>query len=404
MLIRSAIFSPNKVEKEESRNKILDLAKNAHIVPSSLHNLYQAFAQGKISGFTIPAINVRTLTYDMSIIIFKTVLANQIGAVIFEISRSEMGYTHQSFDDFALCVLAGAIKENYKGPVFLQADHVQINKTKFKSNENQEIQDAQAFIQEAVSAGFYNIDIDASTLVDLSLSTIPEQQKDNARITTLLTDYIRDAQPVNTIINIGGEIGHIGDKNSTPEDLEAFMSLYNPSSQRGISKISIQTGSSHGGIPLPDGSLADTQIDFSLIKTVSNLARAKYGLGGIVQHGASTLPLQLFDQFPKSDTLEIHLATGFQNVVFDTIPVALKQEMYAWVKENLQSERENNWSEEQFLYKMRKKSLGQFKKQLWDLSALDKQPVLDALSNKLQNIFEKLNVPNTKEVITPYLY
>jgi len=35
----------------------------------------------------------------------------------------------------------------------------------------------------------------------------------------------------------------------------------------------------------------------------------KYGMAGAVQHGASTLPAELFDRFPKLGACEIHLAT-----------------------------------------------------------------------------------------------
>jgi len=41
-------------------------------------------------------------------------------------------------------------------------------------------------------------------------------------------------------------------------------------------------------------------------------------MGGAVQHGASTLPDDMFDLFPKKGTMEVHLATGFQNIIFDS--------------------------------------------------------------------------------------
>src|SRR5258708_28587063 len=115
----------------------------------------------------------------------------------------------------------------------------------------------------------------------------------------------------------------------------------------GISKISVQTGTSHGGIPLPDGSIADVQLDFSVLDNTGRVAREKYHLGGVVQHCASTLPNELFDQFPKHKTLEIHLATRFQNIIYDTMPASLRQDMYQWVENNRQEEWEAGLNREQ---------------------------------------------------------
>src|SRR5213594_4965244 len=102
----------------------------------------------------------------------------------------------------------------------------------------------------------------------------------------------------------------------------------------GISKISVQTGTSHGGVVLPDGTIAKVQLDLAVLKALSHDARTKYGLGGAVQLGASTLPPEAFSQFPACEAVEIHLATNFQNIVLDhpRLPPDLRAELNAWVK------------------------------------------------------------------------
>ncbi len=81
--------------------------------------------------------------------------------------------------------------------------------------------------------------------------------------------------------------------------------------------MSIQTGTSHGGVALPDGSIAEVSIDFDTLRRLSTVAREEYGLAGCVQHGASTLPDEAFHHFPANGAAEIHLATGFQNILYD---------------------------------------------------------------------------------------
>src|SRR5207245_818283 len=103
--------------------------------------------------------------------------------------------------------------------------------------------------------------------------------------------------------SVGAEIGEVGGKNSDVHELKAFMEGYNRTRHRlgpypGISKISVQTGTSHGGVVLADGSIATVQLDLEALKALSREARAPYGLGVAVQHGDSTLPPEAFGNFP----------------------------------------------------------------------------------------------------------
>lgn len=363
-----------------------------------------AFGRSEVKGFTVPAINIRALTYDTARIIFQLMKRRAVGAVIFEIARSEIEYTDQRPDEYAVSVLAAAIKEAYQGPVFIQGDHFQLSKNKFSKDAASEIEKIKSLAKEAIEAQFYNIDIDASTLVDLEKEDLHEQQRNNYEVTASLTEYIRSIEPKGTTISVGGEIGHIGGKNSTAQDFKAFMDGYlKLVSANGISKVSVQTGSSHGGKPLPDGTIADVKLDFDVLRDISAIARSTYHIGGAVQHGASTLQSELFDKFPQVDTLEIHLATGFQNIVYDTIPQSLRQEMYNWLLSDRKEEWTDGWTEEQFLYKTRKKAIGPFKEKLWSMSDEEKKPVRDALEKQFGLLFEKLKVFDTKDIVKKYI-
>src|SRR5205807_577065 len=83
-----------------------------------------------------------------------------------------------------------------------------------------------------------------------------------------------------------------------------------PKGMTGLSKISVQSGTSHGGVVLADGAIADVKLDLDTLERLSKVAREEYGLSGAVQHGAATLPDSALNNFPKRETAEIHLATG----------------------------------------------------------------------------------------------
>lgn len=99
------------------------------------------------------------------------------------------------------------------------------------------------------------------------------------------------------------------------------------------------------------------KIDFETLRQLSDLARKKYGLSGAVQHGASTLPEEAFHMFPETGTSEVHLATGFQNIIFDSshLPAGFREEVYNYIKTEFAKERKEDQTEEQFIYSTRKK-------------------------------------------------
>jgi fructose-bisphosphate aldolase, class II len=403
----TAVFAPEADLGARSRSLIRRAANALGIRCASLHTYYLAVGRGEApTTATVPAINVRTLTYDVARTIFKVQMAQRIGPIIFELARSEMGYTDQTPEEYAAVVLAAAIKEGYRGPAFVQGDHFQVNAPRYTDDPAAELDSLKHLITEAIAAGFYNIDLDASTLVDLAAPTLDGEQAENYRVSAMLTEYIRSHEPAGTTISVGAEIGHIGGRNSTPEDLTAFMGGYEHMRDgwgAGISKVSVQTGTSHGGVPLPDGRIAQVRLDLSVIDKLGRVVREEYHLGGVVQHGASTLPRGLFGEFPKHKTLEIHLATEFQNIVFDQMPESLRQDMYHWVHTNCLDEWQANGNQEQFQYRSRKKAFGPFKRQLWGLSAHEKAPIMEALEQQFRFLFERLNVVNTSGVLIEHL-
>jgi hypothetical protein len=220
---------------------------------------------------------------------------------------------------------------------------------------------------------------------------------------------MRAIQPDGVTISIGGEIGEVGKSNSTEGELRAYLDGYfgmlHGTGTPGISKVSIQTGTSHGGVVLPDGSVAMVNVDFGTLRRLSTVARDEYGLAGAVQHGASTLPEEAFHHFPTNGTAEIHLATGFQNILYDEggLPAALRAEMMAWCLANAADERKPDETDEQFLYKTRKKALGPFKRALWSLPADAQEQIGANLHMKFGLLFDHLGIAGTRSLVDKFI-
>lgn len=406
LAFQSALGS--NTEKQQARYQIWNLSIENGIIPASINDLYMARGKNRLPhNFTVPAMNIRGMAYDHSRATFQVIKKLKVGTFIFELARSEMGYTDQSPAEYASVIMAAALREGYTGPLCIQCDHFTVKQADPGIPKAGEIEIVKDLIIEAINSGFYNVDIDMSTMVDLEKPTEPEQQKANIKYSVEMAKFVRSIEPKGITTSLGGEIGHIGGVNSTVKNFEAFIKGFNAKKGNiiGISKAAVQTGSSHGGVVLPDGTLADVDVDFSILKDISSVAREKYGIGGTVQHGASTLPDEYFNQFVKSEALEVHLATGFQNIQMDhpAFPANLRQKIYDWLDKEKLEEKKPDWTDNQFHYKLRKKGWGQFKKECWNIPEAKKKKIRASLTKRFEFLFRELNVHNTTTVAEKFI-
>jgi fructose-bisphosphate aldolase class II len=404
----TAAFSDQPDVVEAAQWLVWELSQALGARSASIHDLYVARARGEVRGFTVPAINIRAQTFDMARTAFEAAAAADVGAVILELARSEQTYTFQRPIDYATSVLAGAVAQGWQHPVFIQGDHYQFNAKKYAADPESMTEEIRRACRLAIDAGYRNIDIDSSTLVDLSKESLDEQQRENYVRAAELTALIRSLEADGVTVSVGGEIGEVGKQNSTEGELRAYLDGYRreldgrATGAIGLSKVSVQTGTSHGGVPLPGGGVAEVKLDFDVLGRLGEVAR-EYGLAGAVQHGASTLPDELFHRFPAVETAEIHLATGFQNLLYEhpAFPQELHDAIEHWCFENAEDERKAEQTDQQFVYTTRKKAIGPFKRELWDLATKDE--ILSAQHRKIAFLFTELGVNGSLEMIERYI-
>ncbi len=403
---RAALGDPRV--REAAIWAIREAARASGLVPASIHELYMARGRGAWGGRTVPALNLRGWTYHTCRAAFRAAGNLGAGLLIFEQAPTEMIFADQRPAEYAAAVLAAALREGHRGPIFLQGDHVQVNASAYARDPAAEIGRLTELIREEIAAGYLNIDVDASTVVDLSLPTLQDQQRVNAELTARFTRIIRGMEPPGVTTSVGAEIGEVGAHNTTPDELRAFMATYPAALAArgsgggvGISKVSVNSGTHHGGVVLPDGRLAEVQVDFNTIAAISRVAREEFGLSGAVQHGASTLPMDLFHRFPESETVEIHLALGFTNLIFDhpKLPEAIKEEIRDYVFTQHGAERKPGQTDAQFLYTTRKKAWASLKARFWDLPAEIQEAIGASLEEMFREMFERLNVGSTKQLV-----
>lgn len=378
-----------------------NIAGKLGIYPASIDALYRQFGANKLRQFTVPAMNMRAIAYQSARGVFQAMYEHNVGAAIFELSRGEIGFTGQRPMEYATNILCAAITESFSGPLFLQGDHFQISATRFAEDPETEIKAVKDLIAEAIAVGFYNIDIDTSTLVDLSFDKVEEQQRPNFLLSAELANFTRGIEPDGLTISLGGEIGEVGDENSTVEEVKVYLfGFLKHLDERylGLTKLSIQSGTKHGGNVLPDGSFGEMDVDFPLIEELTAACRATDGLAGCVQHGASMLSLEKIGNLHKADCIEVHLAAAFLNVVYDNLPETLVEQADTWLKENFAGEWKPSWSEAQFLHHARRYPIGPFKSDWWAATTCHDK-IRDDVCKIASAYFLSLGVSDTKELV-----
>jgi 6-phosphofructokinase len=454
-LVYDATFNNDPEVVKLCRQLIRDTASAQGAILSSLYSLYVAKAKDKRQ-YTVPAINIRGMAYNTARPVFTSAVANNVGPFILEIAKSEIGYTAQRPAEFTTSILAAAIKEGYRGPVYLQGDHFQISADVYYGNAKKGIEanpekaksDIKEMIREAVAAGFYQIDLDMSTLVDWSKPTANEQQKNNYLETALLTAFVRDLErefgldKLGIVVNLGGEIGEIGmglDKgqqlNSSVEDLRAFMNGYLAELKalgqqigyelKPVTKIAVQTGTKHGGVRDAQGKVTKAMVSFNTLAETGNVAREEFGLAGVVQHGASTLPPDYFTVFagkpvPEGmsvdETLlneasktvlgtnpvaEVHLATAYQDTIMEheQFPAALLAQIWDYILGKIPAKEKEGKDPNKVFVDNRKNAWGSFKLQLWNLPDDIQEAFRNSLEAQFNTVFINLGVRDSHPII-----
>lgn len=344
----NASVSDNKEVKKASIYWINQIAEALDIKSGSNHDFYSAKTGGEYQFFTVPAINARMVSFHKVRAAVKTAKAMNLPHIIFELALSEVGYTGQGKNEYAALVKAAYISLGLENEtVYVQADHYQLDPKKYADDSAAELQRIKDAITKAIENGVYNIDIDTSKFETADLDKSDrENQQENARLTAELLHFIRQYEAEYDLpctISVGGEVGEVGGENTKYPQVGAYLEMLKENledlgsgSVKGLDKVSINVGSAHGGVLGPDGQPLDSvPLDFTAHHDLYMLGKDPMNEGKHVlpvQHGASTLPKKYFSLFPAMHVGEIHLATGYQNIVWEVLEKE-DQELYAKMKD-----------------------------------------------------------------------
>jgi len=410
-VIYTLAFNASVNEDEEIKKQAIEvinkIADGYDLKTGSNTDFYNEKKDGKHEFFTVPAINSRMVTMHTVRSAVKTSEKLKLPHIIFELALSESGYTGQQMDEYSALVKAGYISLGIKNKtIYIQADHYQLDPKKYEEDGEKELNRVKDAIKKAVEAEVYNIDIDTSKFEKINENkTDKENQYDNAKHTAELLYFIREYEKDGKLdvgVSVGGEVGEVGGGNTRYPQVNAYLEILKEELEKlggknylGLDKVSINVGSAHGGVLGADGKpLESVPLDFQAHHDLYMLAKDDLNEGKhvlSVQHGASTLPKNYFPLFPAMHVAEVHLATGFQNVVWEVLEKEdkdLYEKMKKEVEEKFKDKIAKHKTPEIGFMKERKRVTEFFKRDLLMSSAVDK--IEEALDLEFVTLFYSL--------------
>ncbi|MFH1788384.1 MAG: class II fructose-bisphosphate aldolase [Candidatus Altiarchaeota archaeon] len=245
-------------------------------------------------------------------------------AVLFEIAKSEIGYTGQSPQDFYDGITGMAAELDFNTPYAIHGDHITI-----KDSTPESTASARKLIEDEVAAGFTSYAIDASHNFNFDGKTVREQLSDNIAITVELADLI----PSEACLEV--EVGEVGRTNADGTkkltSVEESVTFIEALQEQGVKPdlLAINNGTIHGNIFDEQGNIVEqVGIDIATTKAIAD-AIAPLGVR-IAQHGITGTPLRLMHLLIDAGIAKGNVGTNWQNVVVENLPGELLAKMNEW--------------------------------------------------------------------------
>ncbi len=387
-LIYNAVFH----ESERLRYFLYWLIRRAaaglSIYPSSIHGLYAAAARGQVRRFTAPAVCIRAMPYDAARACFRAAKETGCGAVLLDLSRNLAEGPALSPAEYTSCMVAGAIREGYEGPVFLQANYLHERRVADETGHGHELDRLQDLAEEALNAGMFNLELDTADLEDLSLPELAEQERASYEDTARLAGFVRTTEPAGVDTNLSVKMNSHGDVVHLAQRFRAFMEGF-------ATELTDRAGhvAGIGKLSLPVRSTDDLR----MVHDLAEVARREYAVATGVNFDGTPFIEDLLEKLPQFPIVEAHFGNRYEDFILHhtAFPSQLRDAIDGWIDQTYGEMRGREQDHANFHLQMRAPALESFKRQLWDLPPENKDSIMKDLQDTLIADFKRLSAEDT---------
>lgn len=386
----TAALGDSEDVKEMARFLIRASAISHNIWCDSVSPIFLGIGQGKYQGFTIPAINLRGITYYLARRVFHSARRQKAGPIVFQLSSSEMDITGQPPSEYVSCILAAALRENYSGPVFLQASRIGTRDQKTDSLDLPDIKPS-ALIADAIASGIFNLEFECSDDLDETVKLISE---------------IRMHQPDGVSIAVGCTIPLPKSRQTAVQELLGFVTglktrLQDLKINESVCKINLVCNSDPMGSDFLDQDQMTGMLDFNRLGALSEILREQLGMAGPVLSSSHEIQADFFDQVATYKISELKMETWIQDLILnhDRFPTGLREEIRAYLETEYTHLRKADWSDQHFYNNLRSRAWKPYKKTLWSLDHRTRLTISNSFEDRIKLLFENLHVGLNKKLV-----
>jgi len=332
-------------------------------------------------------------------------------AMLFEIAKSEVGYTDQQPEEYARFCRQVAREIDFNTPYCIHGDHTTVSE-----NTPAAIASAEDLIRKEVEAGFTSFAIDASHNFDLNAKTTRGQLADNIEITIRLAKLIEKLMEAKgktrTDYSLECEVGEIGkidpetgkQELTTVDEAVTFIKALHENAVY-PDLLAMNNGTIHGNVYDANGNIIPLLgIDDKRTREVAN-AIAPLGVK-IAQHGITGTPLELMNKLIDAGIVKGNVATNWQNIAIENLPADLVKRMEDWTMEKhgaAVKAKKPNMSDKEIIGKNIKHAIKPFKQEIADIDDYYKQKIYDVCKASALEFIEAFNGKGSGQVVRDYV-
>lgn len=398
-LVYNSVFHPDTQIKATSRWLIKAMARASQIFPASISGIFEFSKHQGARNLTLPVFQITAFSYTMARSIFRAARENNACAFIFEIDSNQIFHGNQTSGEFSTIVSAAAIREKYKGPIFIQGDYISFHGEDYQQNPTQEKSRLKNLINEAIKSGLYNLWMDSSEDIPPRGVGGEKNQNSKAPLFAELTDSVRILEPKGIDISLGCQINPFQESGFKKKDIREFMEQYQAKLQslnpgaKGISKLGFSPERNSLATQPIGAPYEPEPLDPNTLIGLSKFANEEYGLMGRINLKPSDSSQNNLKRFSKIGNAEIHVPLEYHTLMIN------HHDFPSEFKDELNFNFPNPLEEEKTQSPLSHKPFRVFKEKLWTLPEPLQQDISKDLETQVSSLLKALQIDHTQEMV-----
>jgi hypothetical protein len=218
-------------------------------------------------------------------------------------------------------IASAALQHEYQGPLFLQANQLRFDGLRFENDRENLLEELKSKTKQAIRMGIFNINFDASQLVDMDALHISEKMLMNLKMVALATNlWVRNFQPNDVVVSVNGKMdlsdGFLPDKEDVKEFLQRLL-------KEGSRLRFGVTGEDISKIEIPATKIDQESVD--QINQLNEVVRRDIKMGGVVIDAGSLKDMNAYLPFSDLRICELKMKLEKGLITEDNISTILKK-------------------------------------------------------------------------------